>query len=427
MKKPRAAMAPGAHDDRLTRKRVTSPTLFRRIAAAFASLALGTGLALVAVAAPASAHHNDIEGVAACNTSGTYDITWKVTNSENLTEEITDSSNTSVVSVGTEIGPNNSATFEQNGVDAGTYHLSLTAKWSNGQTNTSPGTVTAEGDCGDGDNDVKKVTYCHATSSATNPYERITTSVNAFLKSGHIDHDGDIFPAFTYVKNGTTHDIAAQGDQSLLAFEDCAKEIPVGDAPSFSDTCGADNEQLTVPADTTKVDWSSTEANGIITVTATAKAGHVFEPGSKTSWEFAVDDAPCVIDVDGAPSFSDTCGPDNEQLTVPADTDSIEWASVEADGIITVTATAKPGSAFPDGAQVEWVYSIDDEPCPVSTTPTTPTPTPPTDTTPTAATPTGDTLASTGFTGTTISIVAGVILAAGLAFVVIAQVRRKRA
>lgn len=424
MNTPHAAMAPGAHDDRRMRKRVVSPSLFRRIAAAFASLALGGGLALVAVAGPASAHHNDIEGVAACNTSGTYDITWTVTNSENLTEEITHSSNSSVVAVGTEIAPKQSATFQQNGVDAGTYPLTLGAKWSNGQTNTSSGTVTAEGDCGDGDNEVKKVTYCHATSSATNPYERITTSVNAFLKSGHIDHDGDIFPAFTYVKNGTTHQVAAQGDQSLLAFEDCAEpkeEIPVGDAPSFSDTCGPDNEQLTVPADTTKVDWNSTEVDGIVTVTATAKAGFVFEPGSKTMWEFTVDDAPCVIDVDGAPSFSDTCGPDNEQLTVPADTDSIEWASVEADGMITVTATAKPGSAFPDGAQVEWVYSIDDEPCPVSTTPT---PTPPADTTPTA---TGDALASTGFTGTTISIVAGVIVAAGLTFVVIAQVRRRRA
>ncbi|MDQ2662095.1 MAG: LPXTG cell wall anchor domain-containing protein [Actinomycetota bacterium] len=427
MSKPRAAMASGDHTDIRTRNRPTTPTLFRRIAAAFASLALGGGLALVAVATPASAHHNDIEGVTACNTAGTYDITWTVKNSEHLTEEITVSSNPTVVPVGTEIGGKKSATFQQNGVDAGTYELSLGAKWSNGQTNTSHGSVTAEGDCGDGDNEVKKVTYCHATSSATNPYERLTTSVNAFLQSGHIDHDGDIFPAFTYVKNGTTHNIAAQGDQSLLEFDDCAEpdeEIPVGAAPSFSDACGPDNEQLTVPADTPKVDWSTTEVDGTHTVTATAKAGYVFAPGSTTTWEFTVDDAPCVIDVDGAPSFSDACGPDNEQLTVPADTDAIEWASAEADGIVTVTATAKPGSAFPDGAQVEWVYSIDDEPCPESTTPT------PADTTPTtstATTPTGDTLASTGFTGTTISIAAGVLLAAGLAFVVIAQVRRKRA
>jgi hypothetical protein len=49
------------------------------------------------------------------------------------------------------------------------------------------------------DDDDGKVTYCHATSSATNPYVVITTSVNAcfahtthehLMKGGHLD----IFP-----------------------------------------------------------------------------------------------------------------------------------------------------------------------------------------------------------------------------------------
>jgi len=45
----------------------------------------------------------------------------------------------------------------------------------------------------------------------------------------------------------------------------------------------------------------------------------------------------------------------------------------------------------------------------------------------TAAAGGGDGLASTGFAGTTIAIVAGIIVIAGIAFLVIARIRRKRA
>ncbi len=38
-----------------------------------------------------------------------------------------------------------------------------------------------------------KVTICHATSSATHPYNEITVSVNGL--NGHSKHEGDIFPA----------------------------------------------------------------------------------------------------------------------------------------------------------------------------------------------------------------------------------------
>ena len=44
----------------------------------------------------------------------------------------------------------------------------------------------------DGNND-GKVTICHATSSAKNPYNEITISVNGL--SGHQNHAGDIIPA----------------------------------------------------------------------------------------------------------------------------------------------------------------------------------------------------------------------------------------
>jgi hypothetical protein len=148
-----------------------------------------------------------------------------------------------------------------------------------------------------------------------------------------------------------------------FTIDDAPCVIDVVGAPTFTDTCGADNEKLTVPDDTETIDWSSAEVGGVITVTAAAKPGSVFPEGAQATWTFTVDDNPCAIDLVGAPSFTDTCGPDNEDLTVPADTDTIDWSSVEVDGVITVTATAKPGYAFRDGGPVTWTYQLSDDEC----------------------------------------------------------------
>ncbi|HZW42604.1 MAG TPA: hypothetical protein VFE99_09880, partial [Agromyces sp.] len=56
MSKPRAGSAPAGDRDAGALKRSASPSMSRRIAAATTALVLGAGLALVAVAAPASAH-----------------------------------------------------------------------------------------------------------------------------------------------------------------------------------------------------------------------------------------------------------------------------------------------------------------------------------------------------------------------------------
>ncbi|WP_243648564.1 hypothetical protein, partial [Agromyces fucosus] len=139
--------------------------------------------------------------------------------------------------------------------------------------------------------------------------------------------------------------------------------VDVVGEPTFSDKCGADNEKLTVPEDTDTIDWNSSEENGTITVTATAKAGSAFPVGAKDEWTFVVNDAPCAIELVGAPEFSDKCGPDNEKLTVPSDTDTIDWASADANGVWTVTATAKPGYAFEEGGPVTWAFPYSDKPC----------------------------------------------------------------
>jgi LPXTG-motif cell wall-anchored protein len=135
------------------------------------------------------------------------------------------------------------------------------------------------------DTDTKKVTLCHATGSDKNPFTKITVSVNAFFNSGHIDHDGDIYPAFTYVKKGDTLSVSAKGDQSLLQYDDCVKpvvppvdkEIPVPATPQVEDPCGPGNAKWIKPADTNEVAYTLTNGPlGEQTLQANAKDGYVF-------------------------------------------------------------------------------------------------------------------------------------------------------
>ncbi|WP_235934516.1 InlB B-repeat-containing protein, partial [Agromyces humi] len=339
---------------------------------ALTAVALGAGLALVGVAAPASAHHNTITGVAACDAeSSTFDITWTVQNSEAKVEKVLTSSDPDVVPVGTEIGKNKSEKFVEYGVEAGTYELTLKTEWSNGTQNTDTGRLTiSAANCGDGT--VKKITFCHATGSASNPYVRLTTSVSAFFHAGHIDHQDkrDIYPAFTYVKQGKTYNVAAQGDQSLLQYEDCVKQPTKVQVPTatFSDACGADNFVLTYDPALEGVTWNTVIASGKVTLTATVKAGYVFADGktSKTFGPWSLNQTPCVttIPVPSA-SFADDCGVDNYVLTYDADLEGVTWNKVVADGKVTLTATAKPNHVFADGTTSKTFgpWTLNQTPC----------------------------------------------------------------
>ncbi|MFF2370245.1 hypothetical protein ACFVS8_06780, partial [Agromyces sp. NPDC058110] len=513
------------------------------------TLALAGGLAVVGTAAPASAHTGDLKANAVCNTTtGQYDVTytlaltqvgngltgttkWKVgttsftgtPSSANGMDRgpITSSGNTTLT-LGTESLPGST-------VGNGPWVYAYT-KWSDNYGKGSDGRI--EGLKGDCDTDSNKITYCHATSSDTNPYNKITTSINAFVNSGHIDHAKDIYPAFSYKKNGYPVNVPAKGDQSLLQYADCAKpfdwnweyaaptckaltvvypsnipagqandvnvrviadgkeltlnfhnntgtwsgtkvftfdqhpkwpdpdvwsvvwvqvggtnyhwqgkvdcgdavtvchwdatngydketisvksflsgkhdthakdiyptftytdwwiifpvqktvpakgdqsllqypdctkpptEVPAPPAPAFSDTCGPDNEVFTEPVDTYTLDWTTTYTATSITVKLAAKPGYVLPVGAQTEWVYPIDDAPCEIALQGVPSFSDTCGPANEELTVPESTEQVEWASSREGSVITVTATAKPGFAFPADTKTSWTFDVNDEPC----------------------------------------------------------------
>lgn len=129
--------------------------------------------------------------------------------------------------------------------------------------------------------DAKPVTFCHYDGSndhgGSGKYSKITTDVAAFYKSGHIDHTNDIWDTFRYVtKGGDIVTVPAQGDVSLLAFDDCVKPVVSEEAtlPAVSvvDNCGRETDAVTA-APARGLTSEVTKDGNVYTVTATAAEG----------------------------------------------------------------------------------------------------------------------------------------------------------
>ena len=126
--------------------------MFTKFLAAAATLLLAAGISVIAIAAPAEAHHTDITASAACTTDGGWDITWKVVNSENLDGTITASDNTAVP-VGTALpanpyyysNPSKSVptVFTQHVTKNSAVSLAISVKWSNNATNSQGATFNS--------------------------------------------------------------------------------------------------------------------------------------------------------------------------------------------------------------------------------------------------------------------------------------------
>jgi hypothetical protein len=161
------------------------------------TLVLAVGFAVVGVAGAASAHHNTIRGDVVCKTGGGWAVTWRVENSEARTEWIT-ASNRPVVPVNTQLTANQTRTFSETVTTKPTSPLTLTlsAKWSNGATNTSSGyipvakfqdgcnvttvqppTIPVVDDCGPGNAHYGTVPSGPWTS-VTNPDGSVTVTAN---------------------------------------------------------------------------------------------------------------------------------------------------------------------------------------------------------------------------------------------------------
>ncbi|MGH3703073.1 MAG: hypothetical protein ACRDT9_00450 [Agromyces sp.] len=388
MSKPGAALA-HADGDARTRVRWSSRAPFRRIAAILTSLALGAGLAVVGVAAPASAHTGDLKATAVCNTeTGMYDVTYTLTLS-NVPNNKTGTTKWRVGSTSFDGTPRNAngmdrgplTTTGNKTITLGTVELAGDTKnygpwvyayttWQ-GADKGSDGQLKQKlaGDCGESPS-VKKLTICHATESdVKNPYNRITIAISAVV-NGHLKHQWgeDIIPAFSY--KGKQY--AAQGDQSLLQYEDCVKpptKIAVPAEPQKTDKCGVDDDRIIQPAATTGVVWTIGKVvNNAATATAKTLPGYVFDNGkTEQSWKFTFTNDPCpvVVTVPAKPAKVDECGVALDAVIEPKSVEGVSWVITPiAGGKATATATTKAGFVFADGTTTKtWNFEFDTEPC----------------------------------------------------------------
>lgn len=134
----------------------------------------------------------------------------------------------------------------------------------------------------------KKVTICHykATPGANEgSYSRIEVPISGWY-NGHRAHGGDIWAAFSYVdKSGKTVNVPAQGDTSLLAFEDCAEpavdEEIAKPEPSYVDKCGViDDVDLAVAPGRGYTVGTLVKDGQSQSITVTTDDGFVFTDGS---------------------------------------------------------------------------------------------------------------------------------------------------
>lgn len=116
----------------------------RAMARAVALLII-VSFAVIATAGPSSAHHNTITGAVSCKEGGGWLVTWRVSNSEWISESMTSSSRPAVVPVGTVLSPAETRVFTETVAikPTATVTMTLSGRWSNGNRATNYGSVSA--------------------------------------------------------------------------------------------------------------------------------------------------------------------------------------------------------------------------------------------------------------------------------------------
>ncbi len=109
------------------------------------TLLIVVSFAVVGMAGPSSAHHNTITGSVACKEGGGWLVTWRVSNSERISESITSSTRPGVVPVGTVLTGYQSRLFTETITTRPTDTVSmyLSGYWTNSQRANNYGTVSA--------------------------------------------------------------------------------------------------------------------------------------------------------------------------------------------------------------------------------------------------------------------------------------------
>lgn len=211
--------------------------MFTKFLAAAAALLIATGVAVMAFASPASAHHTDLTATAACSTTGGWDVTWTVINSENYDATVTVSNN-AAVPVGTVFPANpvyysdnaNSKrnTYTQHVTTTDAVSLSITSVWkrSNNPTNSKSLTFSSfSAGCGTTESTpvapkVTTVTECGTVGTVTaGPTTGVVYATTFDSKTG--DYTVVATPASGYSFSGAQ---SVTYNDNVGAYFDCVSE-----------------------------------------------------------------------------------------------------------------------------------------------------------------------------------------------------------
>jgi hypothetical protein len=186
--------------------------MLKKFLAGLTTIVLSLGMVAL-TAGPASAHHSTITATAACSSPTAVTITWSVQNwNGGKTGEVVSSTN-NLVPAGTQFASNETKQYTQTVASTGTYSLSVTMKWWDGDSwenqTTNSGSIKVKTEhfsgCEPPDDTDDKIEICHSTGSDSNPYTTPEVSKDSIITNdpnGHgLDAD-DIIPPFDYIKQG---------------------------------------------------------------------------------------------------------------------------------------------------------------------------------------------------------------------------------
>jgi hypothetical protein len=228
--------------------------MLKKFLAGLTTIVLSLGMVAL-TAGPASAHHSTITATAACSTPTAVTITWSVQNwNGGKTGQVVSSTN-NLVPAGTQFASNETKQYTQTVTSTGTYGLSVTMKWWDGDSwenqTTNSGSFQVKSQhfsgCEPPDDTDDKIEICHATGSDSNPYTSPEVSKDSIItnaSNGHGPHSDDIIPPFDYIKQGVAgHYDGKNWDAYGQAVYDAGCDYPEVDAvdPTFT------NAQCTGP------------------------------------------------------------------------------------------------------------------------------------------------------------------------------------
>ncbi|MES2170345.1 MAG: hypothetical protein V4479_06430 [Actinomycetota bacterium] len=280
----------------------------KKLLAILATAFLGIGLAVLAVAGPASAHANNITATAACNTTDyTWTVTWSVSNDYGDSETIESTNLASVVPLNTNFGPVGTPTaiqtFQQTGITAAqNITLTLGGHWSDGFHGSDSGTITS----------------AQFVGGCTRPKTIV------------------VVPTFQFTEPSCT---SANGSYTVPTTTGITYSLAAGTYPA------APSSSVTVTAAVT----DSTK----YTLGTPDHWSHTFNPAS-TGCTTIVDPVTPTVNV------ITTCGTDGSVTWT--DTAAIHYALTKGDGKsgpFEVTAYAQGNNVFADGSTVKVVKTGD--------------------------------------------------------------------